>query len=282
LRLATGYPERLSRLGRPPAELWYRGGLPGRPGGVAGTVAIVGARAASAAGRDRARTLAGALGRAGYVVISGGAHGIDAAAHEGALDVGAATFAVLGCGIDVVYPDRHGPLYDRIAAAGGGVLSEYPPGTPPRHGQFPARNRIIAALADAVVVVEAARRSGALGTAAHARALGVPLLATGGSAGTDALLRVGQARREDGVASVERAIRGEAPATSALALPAGVPFAPVVQALAAAPESTTSAEVLAARLGLPLGEVLGRLSEAELDGWVRRAPGGLYEVTGAH
>jgi DNA processing protein len=293
LRLEAGYPQALVRLGRPPAELWYRGVLPGagaraREGtgvgmvGDTGVVAIVGARAASGAGCERARTLARALGGAGYAVISGGAHGIDAAAHMGALDAGAATFAVLGCGIDIVYPDRHGPLFDRIAAAGGGVLSEYPPGTQPRPGQFPARNRIIAALADVVVVVEAARRSGALSTAAHAVALGVPVLATGGSAGADALLRAGKAGREDGVASVERALCGEALAAPAVTLPTGVPFAAVVRALAAAPEGCASAESLAARLGLPLRQVLGRLSEAELDGWVRRAPGGFYEVTGAH
>ena len=141
------------------------------------------ARPAAPAARARASLRSDLAGK-GIVIISGGAFGIDAAAHEGALAAAAApTFAVLGCGVDVTYPDRHGPLFARIVATGG-LLSEYAPGTPPRAGQFPARNRIIAALGDAVIVVEAAYRSGALITAALARSLGRPVLAVPGSSGT--------------------------------------------------------------------------------------------------
>ena len=159
------YPSRLLVLGNPPQALWVRGKLPAqeRP-----SVALVGARAATGTGCVRARTLAFDLARRGFFVISGGAFGIDAAAHEGALDANVPTFAILGCGVDVVYPDRHAQLFARITVQGG-LLSEYAPGTPPRARQFPARNRIIAALADAVIVVEAAHRSGALITATWAR-----------------------------------------------------------------------------------------------------------------
>src|SRR5262245_55701982 len=133
-RGALAYPEPLLRLSRPPALLWHVGRLPS-PGERA--VALVGARAATAPGSERASALARELGQRGLAIVSGGAFGIDAAAHEGALAVGASTYAVLGCGVDVVYPDRHGPLFRRIAAAGG-LLSEYEPGTQPRPGQFPA------------------------------------------------------------------------------------------------------------------------------------------------
>ena len=146
-------PGRLLRSGRAAGRaVVSAGALPQRRAGASWPSS--GARAASAAGCERARDWPRRSGRQGFAVVSGGAFGIDAAAHEGALDAGAATYAVLGCGVDVVYPDRHG-LFDGSPPRGG-LLSEYPPGTPPRPGQFPARNRLIAALAEAVIVVEAA------------------------------------------------------------------------------------------------------------------------------
>ena len=268
------YPSRLLRLPRPPRRLWYRGSLPEQGGQPAGPVAIVGSRAASGRGADRAAELARDLGRRGFVVVSGGAYGIDAAAHEGALAGGTRTFAVLGCGVDVVYPDRHQRLFSRIADRGG-LLTEYPPGTQPRPGQFPARNWIVAALADVVIVVEAARRSGALLTAGYARALGIPVVATAGSPGTDGLLARGKAHPDDGVAGVLRALAGkEAPGLPAL--PQDRSFSALLAALSRAPDG---ADGLSRRLGLPLPEVLTQLSQAEIEGWVRRAPGGEYEVT---
>src|SRR4051794_25565339 len=145
------YPVRLLGIARPPRQLWVAGALPDpdRP-----ALAIVGSRKASGAGCERARDLAGSFARRGWVIVSGGAFGIDAAAHEGALAAGGETYAVLGCGVDVVYPDRHEKLFARITGQGG-LLSEYPLGEQPRPGQFPVRNRIIAGLADAVLVVEA-------------------------------------------------------------------------------------------------------------------------------
>ncbi|HMF43516.1 MAG TPA: DNA-processing protein DprA, partial [Polyangia bacterium] len=171
-------------MAQPVRELWYVGRLPRR--GDRG-LAIVGARAASTAMCRLASELAASAARRGFTIVSGGALGIDAAAHRGALDAGGVTFAVLGCGVDVVYPDRHAALFAEVAAAGG-LLSEYEPGTQPRHGQFPARNRIIAALAETVLVVEAGFASGALITARAAAKLGRKLLAVPGSPGTDDLI----------------------------------------------------------------------------------------------
>ncbi len=159
-------------------------------------VAIVGSRRATFTGTDIARSIAGELGAAGIQVVSGMALGIDAAAHDGAIDGGGSTVAVLGCGIDICYPPRHAELRARIVG-GGAVVTEEEAGTPPFKSNFPKRNRIIAALADAVVVVEATERSGALSTARWAADLGREVLAVPGSirsrqsSGTNLLIRDG-------------------------------------------------------------------------------------------
>ena len=197
--------------------------------------------------------------------------GFDAAAHRGALDAGAPTFAVLGCGVDVIYPDRHAALFSEIATTGG-LLSEFPPGTPPRGKQFPSRNRIVAALAEAVLVVEAQARSGALVTARLATAMGRRLLAVPGSPGTDALLATGQARPVCDGDELLAALAGEArPAT-----PIPPAFLPLIGAL---PAGAPAIEV-ARRLGLSLSAALALLSEAELGGWILRGPGGVFKRTG--
>ena len=144
--------------------------------------AIVGSRKASDAGLLLAQRLAGAVAEAGGVVVSGLALGIDAAAHRGALAAGGVTVAVLGCGVDVVYPRSNRAVFEQIRDAGL-LVSEYPPGTRPATWRFPARNRLIAALADATVVVEARARSGALITADHALDLGRDVLAVPGHSG---------------------------------------------------------------------------------------------------
>jgi DNA processing protein len=137
------------------------------------------------------------IASAGWPVISGLARGIDAAAHHATLDADGMGFAVLGSGIDVVYPAGNRQLAERLVATGGGIISEYPPGTPPAPFRFPARNRIIAALSAAVVVVEAAVTGGALITARIALELGIDVLAVPGdidretSAGTNLLIRDG-------------------------------------------------------------------------------------------
>jgi len=268
----AGYPSRLLALPDAPASLWVRGGVPADD---VRAVSVVGARAASGVGCTRARVLARALAEKGIVIISGGAFGIDAAAHEGALAAAVApTFAVFGCGVDVTYPDRHRTLFARIAATGG-LLSEYALGTPPRAGQFPARNRIIAALGDATIVVEAAHRSGALITAALARSLGKPVLAVPGSPGTASLLQRGQAWPVTSADDVEGALAGRQPASCSEAEP---PAGAVGLLLAALREGASSPAVLSRRTGLPLPAVMAALVEGELDGWLCRIPGNQYEV----
>jgi len=144
-------------------------------------VAMVGSRNATRTGLGKAQAFGKAFAQAGWAVISGLAEGIDGAAHDGALAARGATIAVLGCGPDEVYPKHHAGLKSQIVQQGGLVLSEYPPGTAPQPAFFPRRNRIIAALADALLVVEAALRSGSLITARVASELGRPVGAIPGS-----------------------------------------------------------------------------------------------------
>ncbi len=173
---SPAYPARLRRLSDAPPLL----AVCGRVETLATRcVAIVGARAPSAYGREVAFRLAAGLARAGLCVVSGLARGIDACAHRGALDAGGATLAFLGCGPDRVYPAGHRALAGRIAGAGA-VVSEFPSGTPPRAPHFPLRNRLISGLSEAVVVVEARERSGSLVTARHAADQGVDVLAVPG------------------------------------------------------------------------------------------------------
>jgi DNA processing protein len=144
------------------------------------SVAIVGSRAATQYGAVVASELATDLSLAGWTVISGGAYGIDAAAHRGALVAGGNTAAVLACGVDSVYPRGHVDLFERICAGGGVLLAELPPGATPTKPRFLQRNRVIAALTRGTVVVEAQLRSGALNTAAHSRRLGRPVMVVPG------------------------------------------------------------------------------------------------------
>jgi len=262
-----GFPVRLRQLSKVPAGLWCRGRMPAAH---ERGVAIVGSRSTSTAGMARASRIAAALARAGHFIVSGGALGIDAAAHRGALEAGGVTFAVLGCGVDVVYPERHTKLFDAIAVAGG-LLSEHAPGTPPKKGHFPVRNRIVAALAEAVVVVEARRLSGALITARLAHAAGQMLIAVPGSAGTDELLAAGVASAAESGEEIMRRMAGE------VVPERGAP-AELAPLLAALEDRSDSAVGIAQRLGVSLPAALGVLAEAELSGWVRRLAGGRYEV----
>lgn len=268
-----GFPAAVRASPSSPKALWVRGRLPAAS---ERCVAVVGARAATRSGCALAADLAGALVRAGVAVVSGGAIGIDAAAHRGALAARGATFAVLGCGIDVVYPDRHARLFHEIAASGG-VLTQFPPGTQPRSGHFPARNRIVAALSEAIVVVEARRSSGALITAGFGRALGRRLLAVPGTSGADDLVRSGVAAPVDGPAALRAALDGDV--TDAPVAPPR--FDGLLRILRAA---GGSADAGAVARGLDIGvrHALALLAEAEIEGWIRRAAGGRWEAPRGH
>ena len=245
--------------------LWCCGDLGGlgRP-----CVAIVGTRAATGYGRSVATRLAADLGRAGCCVVSGLALGIDAAAHEGALEAGAPTIGILGGGHRCFFPRRNRPLAERIVAAGGAVLSPYAPDRPAAPHQFLERNGIVAALADAVVVVEAPARSGALNTAGWAAGR-IPVLAVPGDVdrkhvqGCLALIRDGVTLARDADDVLE--------ALGRLALPSSVPAGPPQDGVGAAVLRTIDAgartldEIVAAGK-LDASSVLAALSLLELEG----------------
>jgi DNA processing protein len=271
-----GYPPRVRELHDAPATLYVRGER--LDALECPAVAIVGARSCSGYGAQVARALARDLAAAGLTVVSGLARGIDGEAHRGALEGGGLTVAVLGCGIDRDYPARHGELARRIAASGL-IVSEYPPGKEPAPWRFPARNRIIAALAAATVIVEARDRSGALITADFALELGREVFAVPGeitaslSAGTNALIRQGAAPLlgPDDVLDalgVERPMRNPPPLSTAASA--------LFELLADAPAGV---DELVARSGWAAADVAAALVELELAGAAAQADG-VYRAVG--
>jgi DNA processing protein len=267
------FPSLLAELHDPPAQLYVRGepGVLTKP-----AVAVVGARSCSAYGAQVARQLARDLAAAGVVVVSGLARGIDGEAHRGALEAGGRTVAVLGCGIDRDYPRSHAALAERIREQGA-VVSEYPPEVEPAPWRFPARNRIIAGLCLATVVVEARERSGALITADFALELGRDVFAVPGeitaalSAGTNDLLR-----------------QGAAPMLSAEDVLAAIGLEPQVAPrhhvseaasalLSLLADGSCAADELVRRSRLSTGDVAAALVELELAGIVREGDG-IYRV----
>jgi DNA processing protein len=247
-------------------------------------VAIVGSRRPSPYGEAVAEQLAADLARARVVVLSGLALGIDAAAHRGALNGGGVTVAVMGTGVDVIYPAAHSRLAGEILSAGGALVSQFPDGAVPRRQNFPARNWTMAALSDLVVVVEAGEGSGALITAEAALHLHKEVMAVPGSVfsalsvGTHGLLR-------DGAGLVQNArdvlavlgLGGEV-LDDPLAAPDRLNFAlrPERDGMVAhlSDVLALSAADIARKLQLPVAEVLGRLTALELDGAVRRQEAG--------
>ncbi|HUQ23300.1 MAG TPA: DNA-processing protein DprA [Gaiellaceae bacterium] len=270
-RSAEGFPPLLRAIHDPPAGLFVRGGhdteLLGRP-----AVAIVGARACSAYGRQIARSVSRELAAAGLVVVSGLARGVDAEAHRGALESSGTTVAVLGCGIDRDYPAANRELARQIGAAGL-IVSEYAPGVEPAPWRFPARNRIVAGLCAATIVVEARERSGALITADFALEEGREVFAVPGeitsalSAGVNALLRLGatpltcaqDVLESYGVAAATRT-------TEQL----GAAAARVLERIR---DEASGADELARATGLGAGELAAVLTELELAGAVAQQDG---------
>lgn len=296
------YPPPLLDLFDPPAALYVRG-VPlwtsgeEEPGSSASSttlegalseerfgVAIVGARTCSGGGVEMTTLLARGLARAGLCVVSGGARGIDAAAHRGAVEAGGRSVAVLGSGIDALYPRRNAPLLLSLTERGC-IVSEYPPGVPAEPFRFPARNRLVAALAAATVVVEGTAGSGALITADHAAELGREVFAVPGPV-SSALASAPLGLLRDGA----RLIRGADDLLEDLGVPSSAPNAsasatrfadaPGPEGLAgrvlAALAGPTEPGQLAAMLGAPLPEVLAALVRLELGGLVRRV-GGRFE-----
>ena len=276
------FPARLAALDPPPPVLWARGRseLLGEA-----AVAIVGARVASAAGQRFARGLASDLGQAGYAIVSGMARGIDAAAHQGSLATG--SIAVLGGGVDDVYPPEHEALYAALASDGC-VVSESPPGTAAQARDFPRRNRLISGLSVAVVVVEAELRSGSLITARLAAEQGREVLAVPGSPldprakGTNDLIRQGAAiceGAEDVLRALESLTRVREPGPTPAA-PLGDPGSEaeiatlreqIAQLLSPAP---TPRDELVRATGASAAMVLAALTELVLAGRAELLPGG--------
>jgi DNA processing protein len=259
------YPPMLAAIDGPPHRLFYRGRLQALE---TPCIAVVGARHCTRDGRAAAERFAAHLSACGATVVSGLAHGIDTAAHEGALAAGGATAAVLGCGVDRVYPARNSNLAQRILAGGGALLSEYRPGTPPARHRFPERNRIISGLCHAVLVVEASERSGSLITARLALEQGRDVLAVPGaignatSAGCLRLIREGAAL----IDSLET-LRFELGIVAPTAAPAVMTDAQQ-HLLACFDGGSASVDDLALRAAMPVSDVLALLAELELEGFV--------------
>lgn len=277
-RSAAAFPRGLAATFDPPVGLFVRGdgdvALLERP-----AVAIVGARSCSPYGSSVARTLGRELAGAGLAVVSGLARGVDGEAHRGALEAGGTTIAVLGCGVDRVYPAAHAELARRVAQRGL-IISEYAPGVEPAPWRFPARNRIIAGLAAATVVVEARERSGALITADLALEDGREVFAVPGeitsalSAGTNALLRIGATALTSSADVLEAFGIAPAPAASADLSPA----AELV--LARLRDRPAAVDELTRELAVPVSDIATALAELELASLVDENAG-VYRATAA-
>jgi DNA processing protein len=268
------YPVALRAIYDPPPVLYVKGDLQRVPGP---RVAIVGARAASVRGRELTRAIARELAAAGVTIVSGLARGIDSAAHRGALEAGGSTFAVQGRGLDDVYPEENAALAAEIERSGA-LLSEFPLGSEPYAQNFPRRNRVIAGLCRAVLVVEAEEKSGSLITARVALDEGRDVLAVPGhpgdrlACGTNRLLKDGAALVRD-ARDVADEIGVELPETARVLEPD-----PVLRALPSG--VALSLEELQARCGEQLPGLLIRLTELELAARIRRLPGPLFVRAG--
>lgn len=274
----SDYPECLRHIHDPPALLYLRGQLP-----AGDAFAIVGSRRATNAGLRLTEEISHELASRGIAIVSGLARGIDTAAHRGALEANGRTIAVLGCGIDKIYPPENSNLYLRIQEANA-IISEFPPGTPPAPGHFPGRNRIISGLSQGVLVVEAADGSGSLITGDFALEQGRELFAVPGavknatSFGTNRLIKDG-AQVVTEAADILQLLWPALPsarekqAEESLAAELEGPALQLYQNLDFEPQH---ADDLGRRCGLTPMEVSAILLDLELRGGVRTLPGGRY------
>ncbi|MBQ0833898.1 DNA-processing protein DprA [Marinobacter sp.] len=289
------YPEALRHIHDAPLVLYARGdsGLLSRE-----QIGVIGSRNATPAGLDHARRFAAELSKRGLLITSGLALGVDGAAHAGALDAGYATIAVIGCGLDRIYPNQHRRLGERVIG-GGLMISEYPPGTPARAAHFPQRNRIISGLSRGILVVEAGLKSGSLITARMALEQGREVFAIPGSIhspvarGCHDLIKQG-ARLVDQVDDILEELgaswslpagftaqepgdtepKAERPAVRATDALDSREIA-VFEALGYDPQST---DALCSATGLPADQLVQSLLLLELEGLVSSAPGGFQKI----
>lgn len=274
-----GYPKLLAEIPDPPPVLYALGDIAAlsRP-----AIAIVGTRRASTYGLNMARRFARELAEGGVLVVSGGARGVDAAAHEAALAAGGRTCVVAGTGLAVSYPKEHAALYREIASRGGAIVSEFPPDAPPKPWQFPQRNRIIAGLALGTLVVEATEKSGSLITARLALDCGREVFAVpgnltaGASAGANRLIQRGEAKLVMETADLLAELR-VVPEPGALPV-LGEPAKPAQDALLAhlPLDAAIAFDDLIAASGLAPGALTARLVELQLAGEIEAYPGGKF------
>jgi DNA processing protein len=272
-----GYPHRLNEIDQPPPVLYVKGDLSPDD---EWPVAIVGTRRVTAYGRQVTDEIAGSLSRSGVTIISGMARGVDGIAHKAALSSGGRTIAVLGSGVDWIYPPEHRALADQIIEQGA-LISDYAPGTPPEASNFPARNRIISGLSMAVVVTEAGQRSGALITASFAADQGRDVFAVPGSIkspqsrGTNRLIQDGAYLVQDSkdvleVLSLTMLTQHRA---ARVALPADEVEAQLFQTLGHEPMHI---DEIGTKTELPIEKVAATLALMELKGMVRQVGGMNY------
>ncbi len=255
----------MAQVSDAPPRIWVRGKLPTGP-----AVAIVGARRARTVAVAAAQALAEAFARAGVAVVSGGAMGIDGAAHRGALAAGGATVVVLGTGVDIAYPPQHRILFEQILSDRGALVSQFDRGAEVARFRFPIRNRLIAGLSDAVVVIDAGATSGALYTARAARNYGRRVISWLGTPGCDALLSEGAF----GARSVEEVLDRWVGKTVAPPPPPEDPRAAQLYAvLDAMPRDLGD---LAHRAGVRTEEAMGLVVDLEMGGLCTQAAGGRY------
>lgn len=282
-RGTPAYPEALLPFDDAPPLLFLRGQLP-----LGACLAIVGSRRATSYGKGQATRFAAAFAERGVVVVSGGAAGIDTAAHRGALDAGGATIAVIACGLDYTYPAENKGLFERIVVEGGAILSEFPIGTRPEPWRFPTRNRIIAGLSQATVVIESPEQSGALITARNAAEYGRDVwvvpgpVDTGRSRGGHRLIQDG-ASLADGPEEVLEGLQA-LPQAIPLTLPLFVEPTPSLPELspneaallAQFSDTTVALDDAAEAAALAPSQALVAATLLEMKGLVKRQPGSQF------